>query len=126
MLRLQRIRQSKSLRASKKKSEQQISDLKADISELEGNQGKKENTISENTESRTTASGELNAVMKTISDERPGCDFFEVNYPNRLKNRQIEIDGLVKAKAILQGAEFNAGPDPNREMKPGDAFLQRR
>jgi len=98
----------------KAKSEQQISDLKSDISELEDSQGKKENTISENTESRTAASNELNAVMKTISDQRPGCDFFEVNYPNRLKNRQIEIDGLNKAKAILQGAEFSGG------------FLQRR
>jgi len=58
----------------KKKSEQQISDLKADISELEGNQGKKESSVSENTESRTTAGNELNAVMKTIMDERPGCD----------------------------------------------------
>merc|ERR1719199_2136989 len=98
----------------KAKSEQQISDLKSDISDLEDSQGKKENTIAENTESRTAASNELNAVMKTINDQRPGCDFFEVNYPNRLKNRQIEIDGLNKAKAILQGAEFSG------------AFLQRR
>jgi hypothetical protein len=43
-----------------------------------------------------------------------------------VKNRQIEIDGLDKAKAILTGASFNAGPDPNREIKPGDAFLVRR
>jgi len=110
----------------KTESETQIDELTNDISELNGSKGDKENTISEKTEDRTTASGELNAVMKTINDERPACDFFEVNYPNRVKNRQIEIDGLVKAKAILQGAEFNAGPDPNREMKPGDAFLQRK
>merc|ERR550537_1021491 len=57
----------------KAKSEEQISNLKSDISDLEDSQGKKENTISENTKSRTAASDELNAVMKPISDQRPGC-----------------------------------------------------
>merc|ERR550537_1710964 len=98
----------------KAKSEQQISNLKSDISNLDDSKGKKEKAVSDDTESRTAASNELNAVMKLINDQRPGCDFFEVNYPNRLKNRQIEIDGLNKAKAILQGAEFSS------------AFLQRR
>lgn len=98
----------------KMKSEQQISDLSSDIAAREGDQGKEENAISEDKTQRTAASAQVNAVMKAINQERPGCDFFEVNYPNRLKNRQIEIDGLQKAKAILHGADFGGG------------FLQRR
>jgi hypothetical protein len=61
-----------------------------------------------------------------IQDINPNCEYFEVNYPMRTKNRQVEIDGLTKAKAILLGGVFDEGPDPNREIKPGDAFLQRR
>jgi len=44
----------------------------------------------------------------------------------RTSNRQIEVDGLNKAMAILQGGTFDAAPDPNREIKPGDAFLQKK
>jgi len=50
-------------------------------------------------------------------------DYLTINYDVRLKNRQIEIDGLIKAKAILEGGEF---PSFLEGKKSGDAFLQRR
>jgi len=41
-------------------------------------------------------------LLKQIT---PGCDFIAANYDLRAKNRNLEIDGLKKAKAVLQGAE---------------------
>lgn len=75
---------------------------------------------------RSTKKGELDATLEKIAGINPNCEYFEVNYPMRRTNRQIEIDGLNKAKAILQGGVFDELPDPDREIKPGDAFLQKR
>jgi hypothetical protein len=78
-------------------------------------------------EQRTADKKTLNEVLSTIEGIDPNCEYYEVNYSMRMKNRQIEIDGLNKAKAILLGGVFTEGPDPDREMKPGDAaaaFLQ--
>jgi len=66
----------------------------------------------------------LEIVMKKIKDAEPGCDYFTIKYPLRLKDRQIEMDGLLKAQGILSGAQFAKPADPNREIKPGDALLQ--
>jgi len=90
----------------KKESKKQIADLNDDIADLKATKGKKTESEVDKMKERGHTNEELNAVMKGISDQRPGCDFFEVNYPTRLKNRQIEIDGLIKAKAILNGAKF--------------------
>jgi len=72
---------------------------------------------------RGTKNGELSAIMARIRNAAPGCDFVTVNFHVRSNNRKIEIDGLEKAKAILSGAVFHSLPDPNREIKPGDALL---
>lgn len=77
------------------------------------------------TSDRSTKKGELSVFMSAIVDAASGCDFFTVNYPVRTSNRHIEIDGLQKAKAILQGAKFDA-INEDRALKPGDAFVQRR
>jgi chromosome segregation ATPase len=110
----------------KTESEASIQSLTEEVTALEGVQGEKESKVTQNVESRATMHEELNAVMKLIADAKPGCDFFTINYPSRVKNRHIEIDGLGKAKTILSGGSFNAAPDPNREMNVGDAFLARR
>jgi len=70
-----------------------------------------------------TKKGELATVMGRISDAAPNCDFIAINFQVRSQNRQLEIDGLEKAKAILSGATFDGLPDPNREIKPHDAAL---
>lgn len=96
------------------------------ISEYEGTKSTKEEEVATTEGDRTSKNGELGAVMDKIKAAEPGCDFFMVNYPVRTTNRQIELDGLVKAKAILSGASFAAPEDASREIKPGDAFLQPR
>jgi len=100
--------------------------LKKSIGGLEGTIGAKETEVETTTKSRGTKAGELGATMKKIKDADPGCNYIEVNYPLRVKNRQIEVDGLLKAKAILSGGSFTKPADASREIKPGDAFLQIR
>jgi len=79
---------------------------------------------------RNADHGTLGEVFKTIKAADPNCEYYMVNYPMRRRNRQIELDGLQKAKAILTGATFDEAPDPDREIVPGDAasaaFLQKR
>jgi len=94
--------------------------LEADILALDGQISTREGDVVDDTNSRTTKKGELETVMARIRALAPGCDYFAINYDVRRKNRQIEVDGLLKAKAILSGGTFDA-PDPNRELKPGDA-----
>jgi len=108
----------------KKNSEQQIDTLNGANTDLEATKGQKEDDISTAKEQRGSKHDELTAVLKKISDATPHCVYISMNYPVRLDNRQVEIDGLIKAKAILQGGEFPED-DSGREIKPGDAFLQR-
>merc|ERR1719503_304550 len=90
----------------KKNSETQISSLEDANSELTDTKGQKESDISTAKEQRGAKHDELNAVFAKINDATPSCVYTTINYPVRLKNRQVEIDGLEKAKAILQGGEF--------------------
>lgn len=99
--------------------------LNTAIGDLSGQIGDKESAKVADETSRKTKSGELDATMKKIKNADAGCEYIEVNYPIRVQNRQIEIDGLLKAKAILQGADFAKPADANRAIKPGDALLQR-
>ena len=109
----------------KSDSEKNMLDLNSLISTLEGDKSEKESDANTAAGDRRAKGGELKVVMKKIKDAEPGCDYFAINYPVRTKNRLTEIDGLHKAKAILQGGEFATPEDTTRELKPGDAFLQR-
>jgi len=104
--------------AFKTNSEQQIETLNSANSDLTDTKGQKEDDISTAKEQRGSKHDELNAVIAKINDATPSCVYNTINYPVRLENRQIEIDGLIKAKAILEGGEFP-------EDKAGGAFLQR-
>jgi len=107
-------------------SEDNMKALKKEEQATDKRMGAAETKKVQTEKQRTTAKGKLDGVLSKITDINPNCEYYMVNYPMRTKNRQIEIDGLNKAKAILQGGTFDAGPDPNREIKPGDAFLQKR
>mmetsp|Transcript_136133 Transcript_136133/g.236607 ORF Transcript_136133/g.236607 Transcript_136133/m.236607 type:complete len:751 (+) Transcript_136133:69-2321(+) len=113
--------------AFKTDSEKQMGDLTKEMTSLEGVKSEKATEKTDTTTQRTTKKGELNSVIDKIKETAAaGCDYFAVNYALRVKNRQIELDSLTKAKAILLGGEFTA-KDPKREMAPGDAaaaFLQ--
>jgi len=105
----------------KKDSEDKMKELKADENRTDKDKGKAMTKKGATTRQRRTLKGGLNAMLKKMKDIDPNCEYYMVNYPMRRDNRQIEIDGLNKAKAILQGGTFDKGPDPNREMKVGDA-----
>jgi len=111
----------------RKESETQIANLTSEIERLEGEKGQKEESVKTTKDARGLKKGEVDVVMQKIKDALVGCDYITVNVQRRTSNRSIELDGLIKAKAILEGAAFGAAPDPNREIKPGDAlFLAQR
>jgi len=106
------------------KMDAEIGALNALNVKLTKSKGVKESDKADAKNERQKLGGALAIVMKTIKDAEPGCDYFTIKYPLRLKDRQIEMDGLLKAKAILQGATFVKNTDATREIKPGDALLQ--
>jgi hypothetical protein len=108
-----------------KDSNAEIKSLTKQIEGLNGVVGKKQTEHGNTKDQRGTKKGELNAVIAKMADIAPNCEYFAVNYKLRATNRAVELDGLLKAKAILNGGTFSKGPDPNRAIKPGDAFLQR-
>jgi len=104
--------------------------LETEKIELESQITDAETTIAANTikkgeeeTNKVTAKDMLKATMEKIADVDGYCSFFTINYPLRLKNRQMETDGLRKAKTILSGGAFAAPPG---EIKPGDALLQKQ
>jgi len=105
----------------KKESETQMKDLLAEKNTQEKVKGSKQSKHSDTKKARATKSGELDGVLKKIETINPNCEYFEVNYVLRLTNRKIELDGLEKAKTLLNGGTFTEAPDPSREIKPGDA-----
>jgi len=107
--------------AFKTDSETQVSSLETANDDLTGTKGTKEDDIASQKQERLAQKDQMTIAINKVRDATAGCDYITMNYPVRLANRQNEIDGLSKAKAILQGGEFSDGPDPNREMKPGDA-----
>jgi len=110
----------------KNDSEDKIGELNGEKESTEKRMGAAETKKNDTEKSRRTQKGALNAVLEKIKDINPNCEYYEVNYPMRVKNRQIEVDGLNKAKAILKGGVFTENTDATREIKPGDSFLQKR
>merc|ERR1719313_1508335 len=75
-------------------------------SDLEGEIAADEESITQEKGERTTNQETLDSTLTFLKELAPGCDFIAVNFETRLKNRQIEMDGLNQAKAVLQGASF--------------------
>eukprot|EP00933_Yihiella_yeosuensis_P083469 TRINITY_DN976_c0_g1_i1.p1 TRINITY_DN976_c0_g1~~TRINITY_DN976_c0_g1_i1.p1 ORF type:complete len:730 (+),score=278.21 TRINITY_DN976_c0_g1_i1:116-2305(+) len=61
-------------------------------------------------------------VEKKMKEALPECDFYLKNLETRDKNREVEMNGLDKAKAILNGAVFE---DKSREITIGDSLLSK-
>jgi len=74
------------------------------IKDMEGEIADCEEAEAKATEERAGDKSTLDAVMKEIKLAEPGCAFITINFEVRKTNRQMEIDGLLNAKAILQGA----------------------
>mmetsp|Transcript_47449 Transcript_47449/g.103125 ORF Transcript_47449/g.103125 Transcript_47449/m.103125 type:complete len:712 (-) Transcript_47449:50-2185(-) len=88
----------------------QIASLRETITALQGDIADKAASASDLKGEKRARKDELKALIKKMKDMAPGCDFITVNYSVRANNRQVEIDGLVKAKAILQKARFSTPP----------------
>merc|ERR1719420_332508 len=71
------------------------------ISDLEKKVAESEEAIVEQMTTKTDAKKELDGIIEGIMSAEPGCNFMTINFEVRTKNRQLEIDGLLKAKAIL-------------------------
>jgi DNA repair exonuclease SbcCD ATPase subunit len=89
-------------------------DTQASVEKLQGTKSDLESTIAADEESITQEKTEkgtnqetLDSTLQFLKELAPGCDFIAVNFETRLKNRQIEMDGLNQAKAVLQGASFS-------------------
>jgi hypothetical protein len=89
-------------------------DTQASVEKLSGTKSDLESTIAADEESitqekteRGTNQDTLDSTLTFLKELAPGCDFIAVNFETRLKNRQIEMDGLNQAKAVLQGASFS-------------------
>jgi len=106
----------------KKDTEESIEKNNQEIKDMEGTIAECEENIENAKTERLSDKGELDSVLEEIKVAEPGCDFMTINFEVRIKNRQMEIDGLLKAKSILEGGSYDEGPDPNREIKPGDAM----
>merc|ERR1719321_854378 len=90
-----------------------VADIEASIAAKEQTKSDLEGEIASDSEARTQENttmadneGQLKAMMDYLKEIAPGCDFIAMNFNIRLTNRQMEVDGLKKAKAILQGAEY--------------------
>jgi len=62
--------------------------------------------LDENVGTIKTKKEMVDSLISEIASKRAGgCDFISVNIELLKKNRNLEVDGLKKAKAILQGAD---------------------
>merc|ERR1719235_744645 len=83
-----------------------ITKLEGTKSDLEGEISSKEEAMATEKTERSTNQDNLDTTLEFLKEIAPGCDFIAVNFDTRMQNRQAEVDGLNKAKAILQGASF--------------------
>merc|ERR1719420_725630 len=90
----------------KKETEESIEAAQKTIEDNKGEIAKCEKTIESTKKERFKSKESLDSVMEEIVVKEPACIFMTVNFETRKTNRQMEIDGLLKAKAILQGAAF--------------------
>merc|ERR1719460_2120654 len=79
---------------------------KQTVSDLEGEMASDSESRTQENTTMADNQGQLKAVMDYLKEIAPGCDFIAMNFNIRLTNRQMEVDGLKKAKSILQGAEY--------------------
>jgi len=96
----------KEFKEMEKESIQEMKDLQKEADKQTGTKGKKETERTDTIKQRKTKHGEWAGLMKTMKDISPDCEYYAVNYKMRVSNRAIEVDGLNKAKAILQGGSF--------------------
>jgi len=104
----------------KKDLEDEKADLKSAYDEMLSKKADRSKEKTDATSTEESLSGEHEALVNTMANVKPSCDFYMNNYGVRHRNRETEIKGLNQAKSILKGAFFE---DKSREIKPGDSFF---
>lgn len=90
----------------KQESDDQIGDLNGQIDQATMQKTDAQDTITSETNDRTASQEVLAETAALVAAEKPACDFITGNFTTRKDNRAAEIDGLEKAKAVLNGAKF--------------------
>lgn len=80
-----------------------ITERNAAITAMTGTIGENVEEIGNKETEVTNTGGTLQGTLDLIKQITPSCDFIAANYDSRTKDRNVEIDGLKKAKAVLQG-----------------------
>jgi len=83
-----------------------LKDAQEAIEDLNGKVADAEQAITDQTTAKQDSKKSLDSTIKEIKSQEPGCNYISINFEVRAKNRQLEIDGLLKAKTILQGGSF--------------------
>merc|ERR1719191_1130772 len=83
-----------------------IGALNTSKGELDGEVSSKEGAVTTEKKTRRSNEGETAAKLQFLKGIAGGCDFMMKNFETRKSNRQAEMDGLAKAKAIFAGATF--------------------
>jgi len=86
-----------------------ISKLEQTKSDLQGAIANDEGSTTNEKKTREGNEGETDANLQFLKSIAGGCDFMAKQFETRKSNRQAEMDGLTKAKAIFGGAAFSEG-----------------
>jgi len=84
-------------------SQDTIMNLEKQIDEFRSAHAKAETAKSDADTAHAEAKALLDSTMAALAAKKADCDFIAVNFTVRKDNRQLEVDGLNKAKTILQG-----------------------
>jgi hypothetical protein len=82
-----------------------IEDEESTITDAEGIISESKTEISNQEGIKKEKTELLEAVVKELKDAKEGCDFICVNFEMRKENRELEVEGLKKAKEILEKAK---------------------
>eukprot|EP00933_Yihiella_yeosuensis_P047086 TRINITY_DN42776_c0_g1_i1.p1 TRINITY_DN42776_c0_g1~~TRINITY_DN42776_c0_g1_i1.p1 ORF type:complete len:739 (+),score=274.92 TRINITY_DN42776_c0_g1_i1:89-2305(+) len=105
---------------AKKDLEDKKTTLEEAVDTLKIKKGERENDLQTSKKELGEVSELLQTVNKKMKDAEPECKFYLENYDARKKNRLTELNGLDRAKAILNGAEFE---DKSRAVSVGDSLV---
>mmetsp|Transcript_106419 Transcript_106419/g.185123 ORF Transcript_106419/g.185123 Transcript_106419/m.185123 type:complete len:696 (+) Transcript_106419:81-2168(+) len=82
----------------------QIKNLNDDIDAAKGTRANKDQEVADWNIERASLKNTISATLQVMKDKAPTCDFMTVNFEVRKANRENEVEGLRKAKTILQAA----------------------
>merc|ERR1719171_3114395 len=99
-------------------AEKRAADSKS-ITEKTGMKAQLETELETSKEGKASSTKDLMATLEYMSSLHGECDWLLKNFQVRKEARASESDALVKAKAVLSGADFSL-------LQQGNKFLNRQ